>query len=397
MIEFEGKEYIVDDPTTNAYNLLNYINEYLEENNVKNRKGELVQLKINLGSPIWLIVFGLGYMATVLQKIMYSVGQAFSIGSCSEQQVLSLAQIARVERKQGSYTVLPIRVTAGAGVCTITPADTVTYTYNDIEYVFTPVNEVSIPAGNTDTVYFTADKTGPVYITAGDITKLDTEPVNLASVSNLGAEPGTNVETINQLRTRIQENERVTPVAAAISAINGLTGVNKCNIIYNINNVESIERAGHMVKPRCAILFVQGSSRDIAETYYSHMYAETTKDTGSIEQSFTAENGQEFTVSYFPPDPINLYVKVILSKELKDNQLEEIRNVISSLSNSLPMGKAYTQAYMLNQISGFELYQYIVGLYLSFDGVDWGTRAFMGDNNIGIIQNSDQYIKVEVL
>ena len=333
MIEFEGKEYIVDDATTNAYNLLNYINEYLEENKIKNRKGETVQLKINLGSPIWLIIFGLGYITTVLQKIMYSVGQAFSIGSCSEQQVLSLAQIARVERKQGSYTVLPVRVTAGDADCTITTEDIITYTYNDIEYIFTPVAEYNITAGNTDTVYLAADKTGPVYITAGDITAFDEEVAGLASCSNLGSEPGTNIETINQLRTRIQENERVTPVAAAISAINGLTGVNKCNIIYNISNVDSMDVAGHIVKPRCSILFVQGSSSRIAEEYFTHMYAETTKDTGSIEQSFTAENGQKFTVNYFPPDPLNLYVKVYLSKELKDNQLVEIRDVISALSD----------------------------------------------------------------
>lgn len=396
MIEFEGKEYIVDDPTTNAYNLLNYINEYLAENNVKNKKGEVVQFKINLCSPIWLIIFGLGYMTTVLQKIMYAVGQAFSIGSCSDQQVLSLAQIARVERKQGSYSAMTMRVTAGSNGCVVPVTASVTVKYEDVEYKFTPVMEVKIAAGATDSVYMTADKTGPVYITSNSITKFDNDIFGVESCYNLGSEPGTNLESISTLRSRIQQNESVTPINSVINALNGLTGVTRANAYYNISNNETSEVAGHSVPPRTAILFVQGYSKDIAETYFKYMYTPTVQSGDSIiKQTFTAVNGQKFTIGYFPPEAIDIYVKVHLNSVLPEETKAELKAFIASLSNSLPMGTDYTQAYIIDQLSNSSLFSNIIGVELSTDGEAYGNTVVMGYNNIGIIQNDNAHIVLE--
>ena len=394
MIEFEGREYIVDDATTNAYNLLNYINEYMKSNGIKNRKGEIVQFKINLGSPIWLIIFGVGYIATVIQKLIYAVAQAFSINSCADQQVLNLAQVARVTRKTGSYSTMVMRVSASSEDCTITTADTVTVTYNDIEYVFRPAIEYVIPKYNTDSVLLFADKVGPVYITSGSIKEFDEPIKNMLSCTNLGSEPGTGAESIAALRTRIQQNETVVPVNSVINALNGLTGVGKANMYFNTSNNETVTVAGHAVPPRSTILFVQGTSREIASTYYKYMTAPTVTE-GAIVQDFIAVNGQSFPVGYFPPETIQLYVKLYLSKNLPDDEIQSLRSAVASLSNTLPMGSDYTQAYILDSLSDNELFGSIIGCELSSDGSTFSNSVALGYNNIGVIQNSETYIVIE--
>ena len=399
MINFEGREYIVDDATTNAYNLLNYINKYMADNNIKNRKGEIVQFKINLASPIWLIIFGIGYVTSVIQKMIFAVAQAFSISNCADQQVLNLAQIARIERKQGSYSTMTMRVTAGDSECIITPEDTLTITYEDEEYIFRPITTYNISAHSTDSVVTIADKTGPVYITSDSIDKFDEAIANMESCTNLGSEPGTNIESISALRTRIQSNETVTPVSAAIAALNGLTGVTKANILYNISTTESKTVAGYTVPPRNAIVFIQGTANNLAETYFKYMYAPTVSGDSGLTQVYKEVNNQEFTLNYFPPEAKNIYVKVhvngiegIIATEVTD----VIRNSIAKLSNSLKMGVNYTQSYIMESIASIPEYSYIIGISLSSDGSNYSDYVYMNINNIGIIQNSEDFITFEV-
>lgn len=399
MINFEGREYIVDDATTNAYNLLNYINKYMADNNIKNRKGEIVQFKINLASPIWLIIFGIGYVTSVIQKMIFAVAQAFSISNCADQQVLNLAQIARIERKQGSYSTMTMRVTAGDSECIIAPEDTLTITYEDEEYIFRPITTYNISAHSTDSVVTIADKTGPVYITSDSINKFDEDIANMESCTNLGSEPGTNIESISALRTRIQSNETVTPVSAAIAALNGLTGVTKANILYNISTTESKTVAGYTVPPRNAIVFIQGTANNLAETYFKYMYAPTVSGDSGLTQVYKEVNNQEFTLNYFPPEAKNIYVKVhvngiegIIATEVTD----AIRNSIAKLSNSLKMGVNYTQSYIMESIASIPEYSYIIGISLSSDGSNYSDYVYMNINNIGIIQNSEDFITFEV-
>ena len=148
-INYEGNDYVVQTPTDNAYDILNYINEKMVEFDIRNKAGEVVQFTISLASPIWLIIFGVGFMASVLQKIMYAVGQAFSIADCSEQQLLNLAQIAGLRRGQGGYSTVVLRVTATeTGNCTVTNENTVTITYEgktvDVSITVNPLPKYTV-------------------------------------------------------------------------------------------------------------------------------------------------------------------------------------------------------------------------------------------------------------
>lgn len=389
MIEFEGREYVVDDATTNAYNLLNYINDYLAENNIRNKKGEVVKLKINLGSPLWLIIFGIGYITSVVQKMLFSVANAFSVNSCSDQQVLNLAQIARVDRKQGSYSSMVLRVTATPdAACTITPDNTITVTYEGVEYVFSPVVTTVIAAGQTDSINTVADKIGPVYITSASVTEFDEEVPNVATVTNLGALPGTTIESISSLRTRIMQNETITPINAVISALNSLTGITNANMYYNESNTDTVTVAGKSVPPRTAILFIQGANDDIAETYYNYMSAPTV-ETNAVTQSYTAANGQSFSVGYFQPEAVSIYIKVYMNTDLPTAQYEDIKALFAKQSNSLPMGSDYSQAYLLDLITDSDYYQYIDGIQLSSNGTTWSNKVVLDYNNVGVISSDN--------
>ena len=116
---------------------------------------------------------------------------------------------------------------------------------------------------------------------------------------------------------------------------------------------------------------------------------------GAITQDFTVVNGQSFPVGYFPPETIQLYVKLYLSKNLPDDEIQALRSAVASLSNTLPMGSDYTQAYILDSLSDNDLFGNIIGCELSSDGNTFSNSVAMGYNNIGVIQNSETYIVIE--
>lgn len=398
--KYEGREYIVQTPTENAYDLLNYINEKMIELDVRDKNGVVVQFSISLASPIWLIIFGVGFMATVIQKIMYAVGQSFSIADCSEPQVLNLAQIAGLKRGQGGYSTVTLVVTASAeGDCVITPNNTVTIMYEGEDYVFSPVTTTTIKASNTARIRCVADKIGSVYSESGSVTEFDDVVENLDSVTNLAVEPGTNIESINALRSRILSNERISPIDTVVRALNAEIGINKANIYYNTNNISSANIAGHTVAPRSSIIFIQGASDNIAKVYYKYMFSPTTNDDNMAEtQSYTAENGQTFSVSYYPAEGKNIYIKLIIERSLPSETMDLIRQSIAKLSNSLAMGSLYNQAYVLQQLYTDipDLYKYIGGISLSADGATWSSEVELQPNQIGIIPNDEDHIVFEV-
>ena len=191
----------------------------------------------------------------------------------------------------------------------------------------------------------------------------------------------------------------MTPVSAAIAALNGLTGVTKANILYNISTTESKTVAGYTVPPRNAIVFIQGTANNLAETYFKYMYAPTVGGDSGLTQVYKEVNNQEFTLNYFPPEAKNIYVKVhvngiegIIATEVTD----AIRNSIAKLSNSLKMGVNYTQSYIMESIASIPEYSYIIGISLSSDGSNYSDYVYMNINNIGIIQNSEDFITFEV-
>ena len=80
---------------------------------------------------------------------------------------------------------------------------------------------------------------------------------------------------------------------------------------------------------------------------------------------------------------------------MPDDEIQGLRSAVASLSNTLPMGSDYTQAYILDSLSDNELFGSIVGCELSSDGATFSNSVALGYNNIGVIQNSETYIIIE--
>lgn len=390
-VELDGKSYVVNTPLDNAYNMLNAINEALVTADVKNKDGEFVQFKINLTSPMWLLCLGVGFIATVCQKIMFAVGCSFSIAECSDQQVLNLSQIARLKRKQGAYSVINIIATASEdGDCTITTDLEAKATYNSKDYTFKPVYDTTIEAGKSEKISLVCTEIGPVYVGVNGITEFTTEVENLESMSSEASQPGAEVESISSLRARLQSNNSLIPFEAAIASISALTGVIKCNIYFNSNYSASLPIAGYNVPPRHSLLIVQGYSDKIAETYLAYMMAQTTKDdnVGTVPstQEYTFTNGQTFPVHFYPPAVVPMMIRVSVSGQQIDARTSQlIKEAIASVSNTKNIGENYSEAYILSAINAGVRFPTITGCRISTDGINWGSITNLNEAQLGVI------------
>ena len=394
MIELDGRSYIVNTPIENAFALLEYVNQFMIDNDVKNRKGEVVQFKISLASPIWLLIIGIGYLATVCQKILYAVAQAFNIADCSNQQLLNLAKIARLSRKEGSYTTVSCTATAAAGgTCSITTDLEAKVTYNGKEYTFNPIYPVDIPAGTSAEVILICAVTGPVYFETGAITRFVSDPDYLESFSSAAPQPGSGLESIASLRTRLMTNEAISPLMGAIQGINALDGISKAVVLFNPNYDSSMILGGKTVPPKRAVVFIQGYSDKIAHEYYKHMSAETYDDGTAHQQSETLKNGQKFTLNYYAPVAVDLYVRVSVNKALTLERTSEIKEAVVRLSNSRPIGVNYTSAYIIDSLSTNLNFTEITGVEISTDGENWTDTTAFNEGNVGLIAESRISIK----
>lgn len=391
MIELDGRSYVVNTPTENAFALLDFVNQFMIDNDVRNRKGEVVQFKISLASPIWLLILGIGFLATVCQKIMYAVAQAFNIADCSDQQVLNLARIARLSRKEGSYTTVNCTVTASsAGVCSITTDLEAKITYEGEEYTFHPIYALDIPAGTAGDIILICDVTGPVYFEIGAITHFVADPENMENLSSSAPQPGSGLESITSLRTRLMTNEAISPLAGANQGINALDGVTKAVVLFNPNYDSSMVLGGKTVPPKRAVVFVQGYSEKIAQEYLKYMAIETYDDGTARQQSNVLENGQEFVINYYSPVTVSLKVRVNVNKALTLERTEAVKKAVANLSNSRYIGENYTTSYIIDSLNTNLNFTEITGVQISSDGgTTWSDTTNFNEGNVGLIALSD--------
>jgi hypothetical protein len=393
MIELDGRSYTVNTPTENAFALLEFVNQFMIDNDVKNSKGEIVQFKISLASPIWLIIIGIGYMATVCQRIMYATAQAFNIADCSDQQLLSLAKIARLPRKEGSYTTVVCTATASAeGSCEIETSMVAKATYEGVEYTFNPIYNTTIAAGASEEIILICTVTGPVYFEIGAITDLKTAEgeavTNLDSISSHAPQPGSGAESISSLRTRLLQNEAISPLAGAVQGLNALDGITKAVILYNSNYDSSMVLGGKIVPPKRAVVFIQGYSDRIAKEYYTHMTAQTYNDGTAKSQAYTMENGQDFTMYYYAPVAVSLYLKVKVSSLLTAERKTAITMALQNLSNSRDIGVNFTTSYIIDALNTNLLFTEITDIKISTDGITWSDTTAFNESNVGLIAPS---------
>ena len=358
MIELDGRDYALNTPEENCSEAVAFINDYCATNNITNSKGELIFIEANTTNPLYMIIYGLSYLVSIIQKLIYSVGSSISIPHSSDSQLLNLADIAQVKRKKATKTVIRALVTSNlpgeeAVNCNILPSLSVTIRTASGNVVFHPATEYIIAPGSSANITLIAEQEGSYSISAGSFDSFD-EPVDgLRSLTAYASEPGKAQESIQALRQRLQSRAvNGTQLDRAADAIEQLDGVNNCNIYFNYDTENAVPVGSGTnvmyVDPRKALVLVQGYNADIAKTYYNHVICETQQVTTSEAQTYTTRSGQQLPVYITPPIPVEVGVHLYLGEEVGYEQSINIKDTILSLVNQLTIGQKVTSAIVIN-------------------------------------------------
>ena len=366
MIELDGVEYVVKTPAENTQDLVDYVNQYCSDSNIRNRDGEVIFIAVNFTSPLYLLFWAVGYMATAIQKLLYSIGRQYSISASSERQLLNLASNAGMSRRGATPTTIRALVFASAGgVCHITTDLGATITVAGKNYRFKPTFAKDIAASESAVIILAADTLGALQLNANAITEFDSDVENFDHMTTAASLPGRDLESLPSLRRRLQLRQNATSsLDRLIQAIRGLAGVTAGNIFYNTNPSDPIVIGSLSVPARQTAVYVQGYNSDIAKTYFAYTDRPCTNDTGSITQNFQLLNGQTFPVYILPPVIRPIYVQVFTLEEVSDAVKAQIREAIISVSIDLDIGDRLTTAAILEKmITEFK----VMGVLVSFD------------------------------
>lgn len=267
--------------------IIDRINELLQENNIKDKDGNVAQLKKNYGNALYLLALGDGQRLAENDAELSKAIDSFNIELCDDQQIQNLLPIAAITRNPGSYSTLQLVCKASDdGECVI-PAGTKA-PYGDVNFV--TQTETVISAGSTQIIDTVCDTLGPVVVLTGEVTEFETEIANLESVENATSSvPGVAPETTNALRQRLLAGDTIKySLDGCKRALEELTGITHARVYFNYNVDDPLELAGGVeVAPRTAYIVVQGSSDKIAKTYSEYMSAPTQNNPDAAGQKST--------------------------------------------------------------------------------------------------------------
>lgn len=364
MIELDGVQYESRTPLENTQDLVDYVNNYCALHDIKNSRGDVVFIKTNMASPIYLLFWAVGYLASIIQRVLYSLGTLTSVSASSERQLLNLVELAGLRRQQATPTLIRAIVYADETGCNITTTDTITVTLEGEPILFSPLYAVSIAPNEHGTIVMAANVLGAFNITGSLITEFDSPPDGFGSMVAEDSIPGRNLETIQELRRRLQtRQDSNSGINKAMEAIRNLAGVSGCNIFYNYDNIVDIEVNGVIVPPRQAALYVLGYSPDVAKTYFTYLDRLTVSTSGSTEQTTPLLNGQTVSVHMIPPVIRDIYVLVYVGVELTEDIIAAIKRDIASLSLDLDIARPVNSVEIIDKIN--DIYKPL-GVYVSF-------------------------------
>ena len=276
--EIDGETWQPQTATEHADHIIDEINRLLQENNIQDASGNVIQLNKNFSNALYLLTLGDGQRFADNDAKLSKAINSFNIELCDDAQIENLLPIAAITRNPGSYSTLQIVVTASADGQCVVPAGA-RLPYEDVNFVVP--TETVISAGSSAVIETVCDTLGPVVVLTGEVTAFENEIANMESVINpTSSVPGIAPETTNALRRRLINADTIKySLDGCKRALEELTGINHARIYFNYNVGEPLELAGGVeVDPRTAYIVVLGSSDKIAETYAEYMSAPTQND-----------------------------------------------------------------------------------------------------------------------
>ena len=276
--KINGEDWQPKTAVQHADLIIDKINELLQENDVRDKDGNIAQLKKNYGNALYLLALGDGSRLAQNDAELSKAINSFNIELCDDQQIQNLLPIAAITRNPGSYSTLQLVAKASDDGDCVIPAGTKA-PFNDVNFVVQ--NEVIISAGSTQLIDTVCDTLGPVVVLTGEVTEFETEIANLESVENPSSSvPGVAPETTNALRQRLLAGDTIKySLDGCKRALEELTGITHAHIYFNYNISDDLVLPGNVtVAPRTAYIVVLGSSDKLAETYAEYMSAPTQND-----------------------------------------------------------------------------------------------------------------------
>ena len=398
MISLNNIDYEIKTPLENCTDMIDYINDYCSTNNIKNSKGEVIYIDANETNPLYMILFGLGYLVSILQKLIYSVGTCFDIASSTDRQLLNIADIAGVRRKQASKTTIPCVIYANlpstdlenpAVNCIITTDLTCTVKINAKNVVFHPAYEATLAPGDSVAMHLISEEAGSYVLTENTFTQFDENPEGFRKMTTDASVPGQELETISALRERIQNRQYVnTPQARCAQAIEALEGVNKCSIYFNYSfENEQIIGSGDSaitVPPQKAVLLVQGWNEDIARTFFNYLLCNTVGNAYSEVQKYRVSSADASVLSVYitKPASVPLYVRVYVQDTIGQSMSTNVRDTIASLAKDITIGEQITSAMLVDKIHSVYPTLNIQGIDVSKDNISYSYKANISENEL---------------
>lgn len=368
MLELDGGVYpFVKTTKENTDDIIDFINTYANDHNIVDAKGNKINIDKNKANTLYMMLFGVGYMSTVLQKLIRSAADSNSIQNSSAKQLDLIAETMHTSRKAATYSIVNCDVTYTLSVETpsIQLDDNTYFTVQQTSgrvIVFVPVEATILDgdAGSTymKTVQFRCTTEGPVYIPDGIVSQFSIPVEGVDRIYNRDCVQGSVEETTEQLRERLQKrvesNSRVDRCGMALS---DLQGVSKASVLFNpsvdtefniiqdntiqVENYQASDGYGpFIVPPRKACVFISGDNKDIPSTFFDHMICLTT-NLANINVTFVAENyttrsGQVLPFYYTTPigKVVNIYVYTLnpVAQEVSDNIKAAITTLIADLN-----------------------------------------------------------------
>ena len=258
--------------------IIDKINQLLQENNVTDKDGNIIQLKKNYGNALYLLALGDGERFADNDAALSKAINSFNIELADDQQIENLLPIAAITRNPGSYSTLQIVVTASEDGQAVIPAGA-RLPFENVNFV--TQSETIISAGSTAVIDTVCDTLGPVVVLTGEVTAFENEIANVESVINpTSSVPGVAPETTDALRRRLINGNTIKyTLDGCKRALEELTGISHARVYFNPDITEDKELPGGVdLAPRTAYIVVLGSSDQIADTYAEYMNAPTQND-----------------------------------------------------------------------------------------------------------------------
>ena len=390
MLELDGVEYKVQTAEECTSDMLDTINDYCVNNDIHNSKNELVQIDSTPSSILYMILYGLGYLVAILQKLIYNLGCGQSIANASEKQLLNIASECGIQRGSASRTTVSVLIYATeVGACEILVSDTVTL--NNVSYA--PAFDLTVPASGVGHLILIAQDEGSFVVSEDTMTGFDSTIENLRTFKQYARIPGREQESVASLRERIQRRTYSgTNIDAAEDAIRGLEGVTLCSIYFNDSNSQTITINGISVLPRTALLFVQGYSDKIAETFYQHLSCRTNKASveRTLQQDYVTHSNQVFPVYIIEPKQTACYVQVYISQTVTSVVINEMKDAIMALAKELTSGQELTSQMILKSLDAYTTYG-LEGAMVSADNLSFGYKIVPAADELWVF-NSDNIL-----